>query len=294
MTFALSARCGVYPSQLLLERDEGVHLELATGMDRVDRPLGRTTTWPTGRPARRSRGQHPVGPRPPHRRQLVAGGGHRPDFRLYYYFLDSIGRKARNVAAVVFRLVLKHVVQGDRLLLAVDDTPTARFGPGWAGCLAIRRRDRPVASSSTVLSGSCWPASCVMPVAARWLYHSWPRLGVPPGRAHAAGVSAWRFQTKLPQAADLITWARPLAAAAGKTLEVVVDGGSAQKEVLRPAQAAGVVLIGRLPRMPRCTTCRPSSRRSDAARGVRVSLAAAVSVWPSVPVRRVAGNWFRW
>ena len=58
--------------------------------------------------------------------------------------------------------------------------------------------------------------------------------------------AAWRFQTKLPQAADLITWARPLAAAAGKTLEVVVDGGSAQKEVLRPAQAAGVVLIGRL------------------------------------------------
>jgi hypothetical protein len=60
--------------------------------------------------------------------------------------------------------------------------------------------------------------------------------------------AAWHFQTKLPQAANLITWARPLAAHAGKTLEVVVDGGYAKKEVLRPAQAAGMVIIGRLGR----------------------------------------------
>src|SRR5512143_3468245 len=51
-------------------------------------------------------------------------------FRSYYYFLDSIGRKTTAVAAVVFALLRGPLdVPGSRLLLALDDTPTQRYGP---------------------------------------------------------------------------------------------------------------------------------------------------------------------
>ncbi|HMB07884.1 MAG TPA: transposase [Isosphaeraceae bacterium] len=172
-----------------------------------------------------------------------------PHFRLYYYFLDSIGRKTHAVAAVVFRLVLQHVVTGDRLLLAVDDTPTARFGPKVQGA-GVHHDPTPGPAGGKFLYGHVWVLlACIvrhvrcgtlaLPLLAS-LYVR--RQDVPTLPASAA----WHFQTKLQQAADLITWASPLVTAAGKTLEVVVDGGYAKKEVLRPAQAAGVVLIGRL------------------------------------------------
>src|SRR5438270_13371166 len=58
----------------------------------------------------------------------AAGIGTR--FRSYYYFLDTVGRKATAVAAVVFGSLRGPLdVPGGRLLLALDDTPTKRYGP---------------------------------------------------------------------------------------------------------------------------------------------------------------------
>src|SRR5258708_17345279 len=61
-------------------------------------------------------------------RQTVAswlrGGELGKDFRLYYYFLGSLGRNVKSVAAVLFRIAVQVVAPGDRLLLALDDTPT--------------------------------------------------------------------------------------------------------------------------------------------------------------------------
>ena len=50
-------------------------------------------------------------------------------FGSYYYFLGSVGRKATAVAAVVFGLLRDRIDPGGRLLLAIDDTPTKRYGP---------------------------------------------------------------------------------------------------------------------------------------------------------------------
>ena len=59
---------------------------------------------------------------------LRAGGlGH--DFRRYYYFLGSLGRKVEWLAVVVLRRAVSVIQPGDRLLLALDDTPTKRYGP---------------------------------------------------------------------------------------------------------------------------------------------------------------------
>lgn len=224
-------------------------------------------------------------------------------FRLYYSFLDSLGRKARDVAAVVFGLVLQHVVKGDRLLLAVDDTPTARFGPQVQGA-GVHHDPTPGPAGGKFLDGPGWvllacvvrPARCGSLALALLAALSGRRQDVPTPPASAA----WRFQTKLQQVADLITWVSPLAAAAGKTLEVVVDGSYAKKEVLRPAQVAGVVLSGRwrtaaawYDRPPAVAPGRRRPGRPRVDGRHRLSLAQRAGQtrgWQSVPVVTTTGE----
>src|SRR5260370_37429028 len=59
----------------------------------------------------------------------LRGGELGEDFRLYYYFLGSLGRNVKSVASVLFRIAARVIVPGDRLLLAIGDTPTKRYGP---------------------------------------------------------------------------------------------------------------------------------------------------------------------
>ncbi len=49
-----------------------------------------------------------------------------------------------------------------------------------------------------------------------------------------------------PERAELVVWAAGLLKRAGKTLQVVVDGGYTKRPFLRPVLRAGVVVVGRL------------------------------------------------
>ena len=51
------------------------------------------------------------------------------DFRAYYCFLGSLGRKVNVLAAVLLQLAIDVIQPGERLLFALDDTPTQRYGP---------------------------------------------------------------------------------------------------------------------------------------------------------------------
>lgn len=59
----------------------------------------------------------------------LRAAGVSPDYREYYYFLQAVGRKARPIAERLFVLVLRHIPLGERVLLALDDSPTKRYGP---------------------------------------------------------------------------------------------------------------------------------------------------------------------
>src|SRR4051812_36903007 len=48
------------------------------------------------------------------------------DYKAYYYFLASLGRKARWVGARLLGHLRRTVPFGERVLLALDDTPTQR------------------------------------------------------------------------------------------------------------------------------------------------------------------------
>ena len=52
------------------------------------------------------------------------------DYEDYYYILGSIGRKVKSMASLLLLQVMRVIPLGDgRVLLAVDDSPTKRYGP---------------------------------------------------------------------------------------------------------------------------------------------------------------------
>jgi len=171
------------------------------------------------------------------------------DFPAYYYFLAVVGRCTQSIAGSLLRLLLQHVVQGDRLLFALDDTPTKRYGPKVQGA-GIHHNPTPGPTDQKFLYGHLW-------VTLAWVvrHPRWGTLGLPllawlyvraqdvprlPARA------GWAFQTKLELAARLVAWLVSWGRFLDKTLWVVVDGGYTKAPFLKPALRAGVVVVGRL------------------------------------------------
>src|SRR3979490_2236334 len=66
-------------------------------------------------------------------RQTVAswlrGGELGDDFRLYYYFVASLGRNTKRIARVLLRIAVQAAAPRERLLMAIDDAPPKRYGP---------------------------------------------------------------------------------------------------------------------------------------------------------------------
>src|SRR4051794_30108492 len=94
--------CSCYTAAIPPGRDEGVRR-------RIDRRVGR------------------LGRRTPSSWRQAAGVGKQ--FRSYYYFLDCVGRNAIGLVAGLLRIALDRIEPSDRLLFALDDTPTKRYGP---------------------------------------------------------------------------------------------------------------------------------------------------------------------
>lgn len=51
------------------------------------------------------------------------------DFADYYYFLQPVGKRVKSIALQLLQIVLQNLVTGDRVLFAIDDSPTKRYGP---------------------------------------------------------------------------------------------------------------------------------------------------------------------
>ena len=172
-------------------------------------------------------------------------------FGSYYYFLGSVGRKATAVAAVVFGLLRDRIDPGGRWLLAVDDTPTKRYGPKVQGA-GVHHNPTPGPAGSKFLYGHSWV------VLNRIVRHErCGTIGLPLlGRLYIREKDLpklpdsidWEFRTKPRLAAELITWAGSLATGGAQRPWAVVDGSYANREFLKPAQKARLVVVARLRR----------------------------------------------
>jgi hypothetical protein len=186
-------------------------------------------------------------------RQTVAswlrGGELGADFRLYYYFLGSLGRNVKSVARVLFGIGVRVIAPGDRLLLALDDTPTKRYGPCVEGA-GIHHNPTPGPAEQKFLYGHVW-------VTLSWVvrHRLWGTIGLPllavlyVRQKNLKSIPPWykvKFQTKLQQAGALVEWAGQVLASLGKSLWIVADGAYAKRPFMKRALAAGVVVVSRL------------------------------------------------
>src|SRR5713226_8946794 len=154
----------------------------------------------------------------------LRGGGLGPDFRAYYYFLGSLGRKAHFVSSLLLRLALDVIAPNGRLLFALDDTPTKRYGRQVEGA-GIHHNPTPGPADQKFLYGHVW-------VTVAWVVRHpwWGTIGLPLRAAlyvrqkQIALVRYWYgvgFRTKLELAAELLEWLAVWLKDTGKALWLV-------------------------------------------------------------------------
>src|SRR2546428_775937 len=134
-------------------------------------------------------------------------------------------------------------------LLAIDDTPTKRYGPHVEGA-GIHHNPTPGPADQKFVYGHVW-------VTLSWVVRHtlWGTIGLPllaslyVRQKNIKSIAPWyrvRFQTKLQQAAALVEWTVQTLRWLGKTLWFVTDGAYAKRVMLRAVHAAGAILVSRL------------------------------------------------
>ena len=181
----------------------------------------------------------------------LRAGGLSQDYQDYYYFLGSLGRKIKWVALRLLDEAVRQVPLPERLLFAIDDTPTKRFGPKIQGA-GIHHNPTPGPTDQKFLYGHVW-------VTISWVVRHdwWDTIGLPllaylyvrqKDVPKLPKKAKWKFQTKLALAAQLLSAVADRVKHLGKALWVVVDGAYAKKVFLAAARTAQVIVVSRLRR----------------------------------------------
>jgi hypothetical protein len=179
---------------------------------------------------------------------LRAGGMGR-DFHEYYYFLGSVGRKSERIAGQLLRVMQKRLPLPQRLVFALDDSPTKRYGRHVEGA-GIHHNPTPGPAGQKFLYGHVW-------VTLAWLvrHPQWGTIGLPLlARLYVRArnitllqiLHGWQFRTKLELAAELVEWLTRWLKYLARPLWIVADGAYAKRPFLDRAKAAGVTVVSRL------------------------------------------------
>lgn len=193
------------------------------------------------------------------------------DFDDYYYFLASLGRKIEPLATRLFQLLLLKLPLGERIVLALDDTPTPRYGPKVEGA-GLHHNPTSGPDDHKFIYGHIW-------VTLAWIVRHplWCTIGLPlrallyvkaKDLPKLHGRCRWKFRTKLAMAAELVKWAEKIVRPLQKSLWIVADGAYAYRPLLREILPLGIVFVSRLRRDAGLRTL-PPPRRADQRGGKR-------------------------
>lgn len=179
----------------------------------------------------------------------LRAAGVSDDYQGYYYFLQSLGHKTNGLAERLLVIVLARVPLEPRVLLAVDDTPTKRYGRKVQGA-GIHHNPTPGPADHEFLYGHIWVSVSLVVRHALWGTIGLPLLARLYVRANdicrLPEKFGWSFRTKLELATDAVLCLPRLLNKAGKAVWVVADGAYAKRPFLQPLIAAGVVVVSRL------------------------------------------------
>jgi len=177
------------------------------------------------------------------------------DWHNHYHFLQTVGRNASHLATRLLHLAVKQIPfshVGDFVKLALDDSPTKRYGPK-IELAGIHHNPTPGPSGSEFLYGHVW-------VTISWVvtHPLWGCIGLPLRALmyvrrkdlqvlENIGRAPWLFRTKLDMAAELVEWCIVLFRTwFQKRVMVIVDGAYAKKPFLSRMLKIGAVVVSRL------------------------------------------------
>lgn len=171
-------------------------------------------------------------------------------YKAFYYFIGSIGKKAEAITTILFEVMINLIYRKqDRVLMAIDDSPTTRYGPEVQGA-GIHHNPTPGPQGAKFIYGHVW-----VTLSAVVRHRSWGTIGLPLLakmyiRAKDIGSVPRHyrigFKNKLQQASELVKWAARCCKRMEKTLWIVTDGGYTKCGFLKPVIRMGATVITRL------------------------------------------------
>lgn len=180
----------------------------------------------------------------------IRTAGLAKQFRCCYTTVAAAGKRSQRVATRLAYEVLEPLVSGrSRLVLAIDDTPTPRYGPLVEGA-GVHHNPASGPAKSPFVYGHVWVVIGVLAV-----HPLWGVIALPPlarlyvRRKNLAGIAKPHrpaFATKLELACELVRWAKSWLSFLKKPVWVVADGAYAKAAFLKPLIGLGVVVVSRL------------------------------------------------
>jgi hypothetical protein len=170
------------------------------------------------------------------------------DYRPAYTTVCAVGRQATRMAVTTLSAVAP-LLAGPRLRLALDDTPTPRYGPEVEGA-GVHHNPSPGPAGEKHVYGHVWVTlaalarhpdrgTLALPLQAQLYVRRAGLDELPPERRCP-------FRTKLAIAAEQLAWAKAWVGHRFAELWAVVDGAYAKRPFLRPARQVGVTVLSRL------------------------------------------------
>lgn len=182
-----------------------------------------------------------------------AAGGVLDDWDRFYHALITIGRRSREMAVVVLGMVVRKFDPGPdgRLMVALDDSPTERYGKHVEGA-GVHHDPTPGPAGGEWLYGHNFVTLAFLATHRLWGVIALPlrsllyvrQVDVP----QLDAKYGWEFRTKHELAVVMVQWfltsVRELGLQA--CVWVVTDGAYAARPFLLPLVEKGVVVISRL------------------------------------------------
>jgi len=180
--------------------------------------------------------------------------GVKDDWDRFYDCLIQVGWNSAKLAAALLGLVVQKFAPGfgERILLGMDDSPTARYGRHVEGA-GVHHNPTPGPADGEWLYGHNWVSLAWLATHPLWGVIALPlwslmyvrEVNVP---QLAAKYGSWEFRTKHELGVALLTWFMQAIGALGVKAKVwlVVDGAYAARPFLIPVLAMKIVVVSRL------------------------------------------------
>jgi hypothetical protein len=192
-------------------------------------------------------------------------------YRSCYIAVAAAGKRAGPIAARLLNEVVAPLTTGSgRLTLAIDDTPTRRYGPH-VQAAGVHHNPTPGPAGSPHVYGHVFVVLALLVEHRSWGVIALPLLSrLYVRRKDLPAIDPKHrpeFRTKLAMAVELLRWAKPWLGLLKRPIWLVADGAYAKKNVLKAAKEMGITVVSRLRKDAALRTLpgpKPAGRRGPA------------------------------